>query len=236
MIGRTGLLRWLLVLALAGAAALPVAAQPRTGKPSWTSLTPAQQQSLAPLQASWEQMEPPQRQKWLEVAERFPRLPADEQQRVRERMAAWSALTPGERARARLQFQESRQLDAEQKQAKWQAYQALSEEERKRLALAAKQRNGQARAVPASAAKRNIVAATPAPAPRTVAPTVVQNKPGVSTNTIATRTSPPAHHQPGLPKIVATPAFVDPKTLLPRRGPQGAAMRTAASNDPTRQP
>ena len=80
------------------------------------------------------------------------------------------------------------------------------------------------------------MAAAPSPAPRSVAPTVVQAKPGASTTTVATTAKPPLHHQPGLPKIVATPTFVDPMTLLPRRGPQAAAMRTAASSDPTRQP
>jgi len=37
--------------------------------------------------------------------------------------------------------------------------------------------------------------------------------------------TPPAHHQPGMPKIAATEGFVDRSTLLPQRGPQGAAMR-----------
>ena len=84
--------------------------------------------------------------------------------------------------------------------------------------------------------KRNVVSATTGPAPRSVAPTVVQAKPGASTTTVATPAKPPLHHQPGLPKIVATPNFVDPATLLPRRGPQAAAMRAAASTDPTLQP
>jgi hypothetical protein len=69
-----------------------------------------------------------------------------------------------------------------------------------------------------------------------VAPTVIQAKPGATTTTLTTPAKPPLHHQPGLPKIVATPAFVDPTTLLPRRGPQAAAMRTAASSDPAQQP
>jgi hypothetical protein len=32
-----------------------------------------------------------------------------------------------------------------------------------------------------------------------------------------------------MPKIAATPGFVDPATLLPKRGPQGAAAQRAAS-------
>jgi hypothetical protein len=185
--------------------------------------------------------------KWMEVAGRFPGMPADERGRVQERMAAWAAMSPNERARARIQFQETRQIGAEERQARWQAYQALPDDERKRLAQAAKKAPQPSAAATLSSpdaapgadpgsAKRNLVATSPSPAPRAVAPTVMQAKPGASTTTVATLAKPPVHHQPGLPKIVATPGFVDPATLLPRRGPQAAAMRTAASSDPTRQP
>lgn len=220
-----------------------------TSGPAWSALTPAQQQALAPLRPTWDANDAPRKLKWIEVADRFPKLPADERRRVQERMAAWAAMTPSERARARVQFQETRGLGAEERQARWQAYQALSEDERKRLAQVAKKpaaptasaaavRSAAAAAGPASgsSAKRNVVATSPGPAPRAVAPTVVQAKPGVTTTTVATQAKPPMHHQPGLPKIVSTPNFVDPATLLPRRGPQAAAMRTAASSDPTRQP
>jgi len=214
--------------------ALPAQAQ------AWSSLTPAQQQALAPLKSDWASIDEPRRQKWLDVAARFPKMPPDERRRVQERMAAWSALTPTERARARLQFQETRQIAPEERQARWQAYQALPDDERKRLAQQAKPANGKAAAPRASdkadGAKRNVVAATPAPPVRPVAPTVVQAKPGATTTTMSTKAAPPPHHQPGLPKIVATPNFVDPATLLPKRGPQGAAVRRAASSDPTQQP
>jgi hypothetical protein len=221
-------------------------AAPAATGPAWSALTPAQRKALAPLQPTWDSNDTPRKMKWIEVADRFPRLPADERQRVQERMVAWAAMSPAERASARLQFQETRRIGAEERQARWQAYQALPEDERKRLAQAATSKPAatapSAAASSASAtrldasAKRNLVAASPSPPPRAVAPTVVQAKPGVSTTTVATQAKPPLHHQPGLPKIVATPTFVDPTTLLPRRGPQAAAMRTAASNDPTRQP
>jgi hypothetical protein len=35
--------------------------------------------------------------------------------------------------------------------------------------------------------------------------------------------TPPRHQQAGMPKIAATPGFVNDATLLPQRGPQGAA-------------
>ena len=232
------LLACLLVTAQAQPAAQPVA---RVAAPSWSALSPAHQQALATLHPTWDTIDAQRKLKWIEVADRFPRMPADERQRVQERMAAWAAMKPAERAQARIQFQETRDIGPEERHARWQAYQALPEDERKRLASAAKRppvkAASAAPSVPGSAdPKRNLVAATPSPAPRSVSPAVLQAKPGASTTTIATTAKPPPHHQPGLPKIVATPNFVDPTTLLPRRGPQAAAMRAAASADPTQQP
>lgn len=229
--------------ALNAAAPAPVAG---VSGPTWSALNATQQQALAPLRPTWDANDAPRKLKWIEVADRFPAMPAAERRRVQERMAAWASMTPSERARARVQFQETRGIGAEERQARWQAYQSLPDDERKRLALAAKKApppatSASSRVVAAATsdpgnAKRNLVATSPSPAPRAVAPTVVQAKPGASTTTVATRAKPPLHHQHGLPKIVATPNFVDPATLLPRRGPQAAAMRTAASSDPTRQP
>lgn len=58
---------------------------------------------------------------------------------------------------------------------------------------------------------------------RPVAPTMVQATPGATTTLVTRPPAPPPHQQTGLPKIAATPGFVDSKTLLPKRGPQGAA-------------
>lgn len=257
-----------LLFATSAATLGQVAAAATPTGPAWSTLTPAQQKTLEPLRPTWDSIDAPRKKKWIEVAERFPQMPAEERRRVQERMAAWAAMSPAERAQARLQFQETRRIGAEERQSRWQAYQSLPEEERKRLAETASKRNATANGATAGAApahiaakpapaaraaakpggaasgaafastgaKRNVVTAAPGPAPRSVAPTVVQAKPGATTTTVATRAKPPLHHQPGLPKIVATPAFVDPTTLLPRRGPQAAAMRAAASSDPTEQP
>lgn len=249
-------LAWPLALLLMFGAAAWFAAQgaqanPAVSGPAWSALTQSQQKALAPLKPTWDSIDAPRKKKWLEVAERFPRMPVEERQRIQERMASWAAMAPNERAQARLQFQETRRIGPEERQARWQAYQSLPEEERKRLAEAAANRpgasSGRASAAPKGTAsaqsaaasgpsvKRNVVAVAPSPAPRSVAPTVVQAKPGATTTTVATTAKPPLHHQPGLPKIVATPMFVDPTTLLPRRGPQAAAMR-AASSDPAQEP
>ena len=63
--------------------------------------------------------------------------------------------------------------------------------------------------------------------PTAVAPTVVQAAPGATTTLVTRQASPPVHQQTGMPKIAATPGFVDRSTLLPKRGPQGAATRSA---------
>ena len=229
-------------LALLASSCGPLMAAEEAAGPAWSTLSPAQQQTLAPLQRDWASIEATRKQKWLEVSARFPSMPPDERARVQQRMADWARLTSAERTRARMQFQEVRQLPAEERQARWKAYQALPVEERKTLA----QRGGPA-AVPAAVpvtkdprldnAKRNMVQSQAAAPKRAVAPTVVQAKPGATTTSMATRIAPPAHNQAGLPKIAATPGFVDPATLLPRRGAQGAAVRSAAAaTDPSVRP
>lgn len=213
--------------------------------PAWSSLTPVQQQALAPLQRDWRSIAAEPKQKWLEVAGRLPRMPAEERARVQERMAEWSRMTPAERASARVQFQEVRRLSPEDRRARWQEYQQLPDGERSQLAEKARADREAAKTAPATV-RRAPQAASSAGKSSTVAPvrlpvspggtaSLQQAKPGATTTTIATRPAPPVHHQAGLPKIVATPGFVDRATLLPQRGPQGAAVR-AASVDPTQQP
>lgn len=235
------------VLALASALLVSgAAAAAESGRgPAWTSLTAVQKQALAPLQRDWPTIDPAARQKWLEVAVRFDSMPEAERHRVRVRMTEWTRLTSAERARARLQFQELRQLPAEERAARWQAYQALTPEERQKLAHQARpaapkslaeNRRKPATLAAGTAAKRNVIQPSALPQARAVAPTVVQGRPGATTTTMSTRAVPPPHHQTGLPKIAATSGFVDPATLLPKRGPQGAAVRAAASGTPSTQP
>lgn len=230
-----GLSLWAAGLALVTASAAWAA----SSGANWASLTPAQRQVLTPLQRDWNSIDLSQREKWVEVAAKFPTMPADERQRLQARMAEWARMTPAQRATARLQFQEVKRLPAEERQERWNAYQALSPEERGRLAQSAKpaaRPAAPARGTPEPngvEGKRNIVGAPPATKSRVVAPTVVQARPGATTTTMTTRAAPPLHHQTGLPKIAATPGFVDPETLLPQRGPQGAAVRSTPSADRT---
>jgi hypothetical protein len=240
VIGSRALLLRLLALLCLGAvlAGTALAAEPES-KPTWASLTPSQRQALAPLQQDWARIDGPRKSKWLEVAARFPAMPADERARVQQRMAEWARLSPNERAQARLQFQEVQQISPAERQAKWDAYQALSPDERKTLAQQAKPaarpastQLATAGSAASGAKARGAAAPASASTQRPVSPTLVQAKPGATTTSMTTRATPPPHQQPGMPKIAATSGYVDPATLLPQRGPQGAAVRTAAASEP----
>lgn len=212
----------------------------------WSTLTSNQQKILAPLQQDWNSIEASRRAKWVEVAAKFPSMPREEQARVQERMAEWTRLTPTERNQARLQFQEVKQVPATERKAQWEAYQALQPAQREALAQTAKQTAKSAAASAPTAAvaaagsapqgKRNLVQTAGPAKVKPLMSTTQQAKPGATTTTMTTRPQQPAHQQAGLPKIAATPGFVDPSTLLPKRGPQGAAVRSAStSNEPTAQ-
>jgi Protein of unknown function (DUF3106) len=230
------------------AAGLPVAAQPAANRPvqalaagtgqAWSNLSAAQRDVLAPLARDWAGIDEPGKAKWLELAARYPKMFPDEQQRLRERMAEWARMTPAERGRARLSFQETRGLSRDQKQSSWDAYTALPEDERKALAERNRSQAERPKAPPSGAAlplaaalpKQNKVpsAAASAPLVKAVTPTLVQAKPGATTLPMTKTPSPPPHQRPGQPKITAAPAQVNPDTLLPvnrPRAPGSAAQQ-----------
>src|SRR5574337_684476 len=145
---------------------------------------------------------------------------------------------------ARLQFQEVRQIPAEERQARWDAYMALPAEERAALAR-------RSRSIPKAAAasatrgtltvlpnqKVNVVNAPSKPVtPKVVGPTIVQAKPGASTTLISKTPTPPAHEAAGEPKISVPGVQVNRATLLPNpapavppRPPAAPAAQVAAS-------
>lgn len=206
--------------ALAQKSARPAVAAPADG-PAWSSLTPAQRAALAPLQNDWQGIEAPRKQKWLDLAARMPAMPAEERLRIQDRMSEWARMTPEERGRARLQFQEARQISPQQRQARWDAYLALPAEERRALADSATK-------VPKVA---NVRKHDPAQAaPKAIAPTLVQAKPGASTTLISKTATPPPHMQPGQPgqpKIAGGRGAVDRSTLLPKAAPPAESAASA---------
>ncbi|WP_345537959.1 DUF3106 domain-containing protein [Variovorax defluvii] len=154
------------VLALAAATSMPADAQTRSADPAasrpvakpvasrplWRDLSARQQRALLPLAPHWDALTEPHKRKWLALSRNFASMSPDEQQVLHSRMTEWAQLSNQERSRARLNFAEVKQVPADERKAKWEAYQALSEEEKRELAARAKPRPGAAatiRPVPA---------------------------------------------------------------------------------------
>jgi len=234
----------------ASAAASAPAALPPAPKPlptaslvsgqHWASLSPAQQAVLAPLADEWDGLDAARKSKWLEIAARFHTLTPEQQARLRERMIAWTRMSPAERQQARVGFQSNPQLrdeklQSEKLQSKWEAYQALTPEERQALAQKGAEKAAQKHAdtkasaqaqKPLSGAKSAFVPPKQSATPLAVAPSVLQARPGVSTVLITQGVQRADRALPGRRKIVVDPALVDPKTLLPRV-PQAPAAASA---------
>ena len=82
-----------------------------------------------------------QKRKWLALSKNYSSLSPEDQSTLNSRMNEWVAFSPQQRAQARLNFGKtrelSRQLTPEEKKARWEAYQALSPEEKQKLAAKA---------------------------------------------------------------------------------------------------
>jgi len=100
----------------------------------WSTLTPVQQTALKPLASTWTHLSDLQKRKWISLSANFSSLPIADQTKLHARMAQWAALSPKQREQARLNFAEAQKIAPEQKTEKWQAYQALSPEEKQKLA------------------------------------------------------------------------------------------------------
>jgi hypothetical protein len=220
--------------AQAGSAPHPaVAARPEPGGPRWSDLNPQQRQVLAPLANDWNSFDDRSKERWLGVSSRFHKLPPEEQQRANQRMVEWSHMTPQQRTQARLNFQETRDVPKAERQARWEQYQALPEDQKRELAKRAAAGSAASGAsgagthprhmasVEAVQPKSNVV--SPVKESRTpVEPGSVslEVRPGATTTLMTRRPTPPAHQRDGQPKIAADSNHVDGTTLLPKRGPQ----------------
>jgi hypothetical protein len=154
---------------LAAALGAAQAVVPPIAQPNWVELSPQKQQILAPLAADWNRLESWRRKKWLEIAERYPRLGAEEQARIQGRMRAWAALTPEQRKAAREKYQNLQKASPEQREKlkkDWLEYDSLPDEDKKRFNETAA-RKSIAKPVPKSAGGHSIVKPPP---PRPVPP------------------------------------------------------------------
>lgn len=212
----------------------PVAPSALSTPPAnWSELTPKQQALLAPLERDWPEISDTQRSKWLSATPTLATMSGEEIKRVHDRIRDWTMLSGSERLNARIGFQVTRQLTPEQRQARWEAYQALPEEERKALAEKAMARRQALAEAPARAAKPAVAppksssqpaAPRPLVAPALVTSTLVQAKPGATTVLITRDLAQP--RPATAPAKLADPKRLDPHTLLPlKKTPPASAPR-----------
>ncbi len=218
----------------------PVAPKADAGGPRWNELSAAHRKVLAPLSGDWEGLDARSKERWIDVAGRYPKMGPEEQQRTNQRMADWSHMSVAQRTQARNNFQEIHTLSKEEREARWKAYQALPEEKKRELAAkhvatpasaASATQVVQRRHVPppldAVQPKNNVVT----PAAHTAAgsaPAAANQRPGVTTTLLTRHAAPPPHQRDGGLKIAAGPNSVDRTTLLPKHTTVAAAS-TAAS-------
>jgi len=79
----------------------------------WSQLSEDQRKVLSPLGAEWDTLRPWQREKMLDIARDYPKMDAQKQQRVQQRLNSWSRMTPYERENARKRYQQFHALSAD---------------------------------------------------------------------------------------------------------------------------
>jgi hypothetical protein len=109
-------------------------------KPEWSELTSTQKIALLPLRDNWRYLGDTSKRKWIALSNNFQSMAPAEQVKLHARMNDWVALSQQQRMEARLNFAQSKLLPQSHKSATWEAYQALSPEEKKRLAHAEKEK------------------------------------------------------------------------------------------------
>lgn len=182
-------------------ASTAVAALPKSfSSLSWNSLTPTQHHALKPLTSSWADLSDAQKRKWITLSANYPQMSVIEQTKLHERMAQWAALTPRQREQARLNFAETKQITPQQKNEKWQAYQALSAEEKQKLAKSAQPKPPRTAlaAQPVASDKINRMPMTKSPG----GVALPASGPSLSKNTLLVKPKPPT--PPVAPKVPAS--------------------------------
>lgn len=164
-------------------------------KPLWSELSKEQQEALEPLAQLWPSMREPHKRKWLALSRNFSTHSKEEKSVLQGRMKEWAALTPQQRTYARLNFAGAQNLSTDEKRAKWEAYQALSPEDKQKLAKQqSKPLVGAAPAIKPTPEKNRV-----APAPATASAS--KPMPRINTVQVAPATLLPAPGSPLTPTV-----------------------------------
>ncbi|WP_255538483.1 DUF3106 domain-containing protein [Polynucleobacter sp. P1-05-14] len=138
---------------------------------TWESLSAIQQKVLAPLESDWDYMLPDSRRKWIQIANIYPKMSAQDQDRLQSRMISWSNLSQKDRRVARENYLASLKFPAEKKVEAWSAYQKLSDEQKKKLAEMEAKKKPNAINAPTlqqHTIKQETTPPPPAPSPRAI--------------------------------------------------------------------
>jgi hypothetical protein len=119
-----------------------------------------------------------------------------EQAKLHSRMTEWVALSPQQRTQARLNFGQTQQLSPDDKRAKWEAYQALPPEEKKKLAARAAKPPATAAAVKPVPTDKLAVAPKPVHKHTSPAPKVAVALPAASGPALPAASQPTAPAAP----------------------------------------
>ena len=220
-----------------GAMAVP---QVETG-PGWETLTTPQKLALYPLAERWALISEAQKRRWLALAANFSALPEEEQAKFHDRMTDWASLSAQQRNQARLNYAVTNRLARDDKRAQWEAYQALSDEEKRALAArAAPKPKGAATALRPVSPKKlaQVPAATQANPSRPNAPKIppVLDHSAPRVAAPVTPTAPPAtgvHTQNPASNVVETAPVSIPVAVPAALPPLGAgSAETPATTAP----
>ena len=69
----------------------------KTPDGTWESLSTNQQKVLSPLESDWDYMLPDSRKKWIQIANIYPKMSSQDQERLQSRMTSWSNLSQKDR-------------------------------------------------------------------------------------------------------------------------------------------
>jgi hypothetical protein len=120
--------------------ASPLAALSSDSPLSWSRLSEAQHVALAPFATQWDSFSDERKQKWIKIASRYHKMSPEAQERLHKRMEEWVRMTPDERKVARENYQVSKSVPLEKREKAWDAYQKLSEDQKKKLAASERTR------------------------------------------------------------------------------------------------
>ena len=101
-------------------------------QPLWSELSASQQQVLAPFSEQWNGLPITEKRAWADLARRFPKMQAAEQERVQRRISEWAALTPDQRRLARANYRLAKQQEVKRENliAEWETYQTMTTDQR----------------------------------------------------------------------------------------------------------